>query len=111
MMKFTNLYYLYHKKEKSMDYKSVFLDIDGTILKPDHTFTNSTKNAIHQMRTKGIEVFLATGRPLHELDELANQLDVHSFIGYNGAYATHNDQRSEEHTSELQSRGHLVCRL
>src|SRR5690625_6601221 len=22
-----------------------------------------------------------------------------------------NDQRSEEHTSELQSRGHLVCRL
>ena len=75
-----------------MDYKSVFLDIDGTILKPDHTFTDSTKNAIRQMRTKGIEVFLATGRPLHELGELANQLDVHSFIGYNGAYATHNDQ-------------------
>ncbi|HLQ98719.1 MAG TPA: HAD family hydrolase, partial [Candidatus Dormibacteraeota bacterium] len=75
-----------------MDYKSVFLDIDGTILKPDHTFTDSTKNAIRQMRTKGIEVFLATGRPLHELRELANQLDVHSFIGYNGAYATHNDQ-------------------
>src|SRR5690625_6081728 len=23
----------------------------------------------------------------------------------------HNQQRSEEHTSELQSRGHLVCRL
>src|SRR5690625_1499273 len=75
-----------------MNYKSVFLDIDGTILKPDHTFTNSTKDAIRQMRSKGIEVFLATGRPLHELEELANQLDVHSFIGYNGAYATHNDK-------------------
>src|SRR5690625_5734628 len=25
--------------------------------------------------------------------------------------APHDDQRSEEHTSELQSRGHLVCRL
>src|SRR5699024_6885054 len=85
-------YNFYRKKEKSMNYKSVFLDIDGTILKPDHTFTNSTKNAIHQMRTKGIEVFLATGRPLHELEELANQLDVHSFIGYNGAYAIHNDK-------------------
>src|SRR5690625_5511773 len=24
---------------------------------------------------------------------------------------THDDARSEEHTSELQSRGHLVCRL
>src|SRR5690625_2047254 len=26
-------------------------------------------------------------------------------------WATVSDQRSEEHTSELQSRGHLVCRL
>src|SRR5690625_2084033 len=26
-------------------------------------------------------------------------------------FVKHNDMRSEEHTSELQSRGHLVCRL
>lgn len=75
-----------------MNYKSVFLDIDGTILKPDHTFTASTKEAINQVQSQGVEVFLATGRPLHELDELANQLNVHSFIGYNGAYATYNDK-------------------
>src|SRR5690625_6071653 len=29
----------------------------------------------------------------------------------NGIVAIHNATRSEEHTSELQSRGHLVCRL
>src|SRR5690625_167540 len=75
-----------------MNYKSVFLDIDGTILKPDHTFTHSTKNAIDQIQAQGIEVFLATGRPLHELDELAKQLNIHSCIGYNGAYATYNDK-------------------
>src|SRR5439155_24826739 len=28
-----------------------------------------------------------------------------------GAFLVHVDERSEEHTSELQSRGHLVCRL
>src|SRR5690625_7098833 len=28
-----------------------------------------------------------------------------------GSPCSHWDQRSEEHTSELQSRGHLVCRL
>src|SRR5690625_6079572 len=28
-----------------------------------------------------------------------------------GVYAVVNLERSEEHTSELQSRGHLVCRL
>src|SRR5690625_5643055 len=29
----------------------------------------------------------------------------------NGGFGTHPGLRSEEHTSELQSRGHLVCRL
>src|SRR5437870_8104086 len=51
--------------------------------------------------------------------EAGDAWDVHHFaslIGY-GAEAVHpwlaleSDQRSEEHTSELQSRGHLVCRL
>src|SRR5690625_5889772 len=31
--------------------------------------------------------------------------------GYNFHYPHLNEARSEEHTSELQSRGHLVCRL
>lgn len=75
-----------------MTFKTIFLDIDGTILKPDHTFTPSTKDAIDQVQAQGIKVFLATGRPLHELDELAKQLDIHSFIGYNGAYATYGDK-------------------
>lgn len=75
-----------------MTYKTLFLDIDGTILRPDHTFSASTKEAINQVQAQDVEVFLATGRPLHELDELSKQLNVHSFIGYNGAYATYNDK-------------------
>lgn len=75
-----------------MDYKTLFLDIDGTILKPDHTYSNSTKDAINQVQKKGIDVFLATGRPLHEIKELAQELNVDSLIGYNGAYAVlHNE--------------------
>src|SRR5207253_7684440 len=31
--------------------------------------------------------------------------------GYDVVLLTGTDERSEEHTSELQSRGHLVCRL
>src|SRR5439155_2506977 len=34
-----------------------------------------------------------------------------SFVVGGGAYADEVVKRSEEHTSELQSRGHLVCRL
>lgn len=75
-----------------MTYKSLFLDIDGTILKPDHTYSKATKDAINQVQAQGIEVFLATGRPLHELSELARQLNVHSFIGYNGAYGIYDEK-------------------
>lgn len=70
-----------------MNYQALFLDIDGTILKPDHSYSDATKNAIKQVQQKGLEVFLATGRPLHEITDLAKQLNIKSFIGYNGGYA------------------------
>jgi Cof subfamily protein (haloacid dehalogenase superfamily) len=69
------------------DYKVLFLDIDGTIIKPDDSIEETTIKAIAQAQEKGIDVFLATGRPLHELRELAQKLKIHSLIGYNGAYA------------------------
>ena len=34
------------EKEIIMEYKLLFLDIDGTILMPDHTYSHSTKDAI-----------------------------------------------------------------
>jgi Cof subfamily protein (haloacid dehalogenase superfamily) len=69
------------------EYKVLFLDIDGTIIKSDDTIDETTIKAIRQAQEKGIEVFLATGRPLHEIRELADQLKVNSLIGYNGAFA------------------------
>ncbi|MFD1362125.1 HAD family hydrolase [Lentibacillus salinarum] len=75
-----------------MTYKILFLDIDGTILKPDHTYTETTIQAINAARQQGVEVFLATGRPLHEISALAEAFDIHSFIAYNGAFALHQDE-------------------
>ncbi|MBM7603776.1 Cof subfamily protein (haloacid dehalogenase superfamily) [Metabacillus crassostreae] len=72
------------------NYQLLFLDIDGTILKPDDTIEESTKEAIGVAKSKGITVFLATGRPLHEISTIANELNITSLIGYNGAYAIHN---------------------
>lgn len=74
------------------DYKILFLDIDGTILKPDHTIEESTRLAVQEAQKSGLEVFLATGRPLHEVADIADTLNVHSFIGYNGAYAIFQDK-------------------
>ncbi|MBP3039857.1 HAD family phosphatase [Bacillaceae bacterium Marseille-Q3522] len=69
-------------------YKLLFLDIDGTILKYDDTIEESTKIAIAKMQQTGLEVFLATGRPIHEIAEIGKELHIQSFIGYNGALAT-----------------------
>ncbi|MEH7177714.1 HAD family hydrolase [Neobacillus vireti] len=68
------------------EYKVLFLDIDGTIITPDDSIEETTIKSIQQVQEKGIEVFLATGRPLHEIRELAKKLNVRSLIGYNGAY-------------------------
>lgn len=70
-----------------MNYKVVFLDIDGTILKPDHTYSPSTKNAILQLQAQNIKTIIATGRPLHEIKGLAKELNIDSAIGFNGACA------------------------
>ncbi|ASN04627.1 HAD family hydrolase [Virgibacillus necropolis] len=75
-----------------MTYNTLFLDIDGTILRPDHTVMDSTKDAIEQVKKQGVEVFLSTGRPLHEIYDLAEELTIDSFIGYNGAFATYQNE-------------------
>src|SRR5690625_7949552 len=80
-------------KEHTMTYNILFLDIDGTILKPDHTYTASTKDAISQLQQQGIEIFLASGRHLHKINDLAEELKVHSLIGYNDACATCKDKK------------------
>ena len=59
--------------------------MDGTILRSDHSISDKTKEAIRIVQEKGIEVFLATGRPIHEIREVANELQIESMIGYNGA--------------------------
>lgn len=75
-----------------MTYEILFLDIDGTILKPDHTYDPSTKLAIHSAKAHGLKVFIATGRPLHEIRGLAAELEIDAFISYNGAYALFQEQ-------------------
>lgn len=73
-------------------FKIVFLDIDGTIITSENTIQESTKEAIRQLKNKGIDVVLATGRPLHEISFLVEELHIDSMIGYNGAYGVYRGQ-------------------
>lgn len=63
-----------------MSYRAIFLDIDGTILKRDHTYDASTKEAIQQAKAQSIDVFLCTGRPLVDIQFLAKTMGITSTL-------------------------------
>ena len=54
--------------------KAIFFDIDGTLVSfKTHRVPESTKQALKELREKGIKVFIATGRPkllINNLEDL-----------------------------------------
>lgn len=89
-------------------YKVLFLDIDGTILNEDYVYQNSTKEAILKAQKHGIEVFLATGKPFYEIHELAEELNISSFISFNGAYAIMNGKELFKRSFDQQTTDKIV---
>src|SRR5215510_15762054 len=66
----------------------------------------------------GLQIWLKTHISRYFESTLLQELEWHLHtalfalvLGFGTIYNTHVRVRSEEHTSELQSRGHLVCRL
>ncbi|KMY33801.1 HAD family hydrolase [Lysinibacillus xylanilyticus] len=75
-----------------MDYKIVFFDVDGTLVNyEDGRIVESAKNAIEQLKNKGMHIVVATGRPLSMCQDLRN-VGIETFITANGAYVKHQDQ-------------------
>ena len=66
--------------------QAVFFDIDGTLIPFGHdTFIDSTKNALKQLKNKGIKIIISSGRPwdmVSQLDELCVPFD--GYILLNG---------------------------
>ena len=54
--------------------KIAFFDIDGTLLPPDHHLPESTVAALNILRAKGVQLYLATGRPPYHLHYLKKDL-------------------------------------
>jgi|GEM_PF-1075478 len=79
----------------------IFIDVDGTIVRHDQSIHQKTIAAIEAAKAKGIELWLATGRPVHELKPLMDKLGITNVIGYNGAYARKGDTvLYEQHMAE-----------
>ncbi len=69
-----------------VEYKIVFLDIDGTILTNKGDIPNKTKIAVALLKEKGIDVCIATGRPLENSLEVGKELGIDSYITFTGSH-------------------------
>ncbi|WP_312952330.1 sugar-phosphatase [Superficieibacter sp.] len=72
-----------------MAIKLIAIDMDGTLLLPDHSISPAVKNAIAAARERGVSVVITTGRPYagvhHYLKELHMEQEGDYCITYNGA--------------------------
>lgn len=69
-----------------MNTKIVFFDIDGTLVSfSTHKIPESTKQAVHELRQKGVKVYIATGRPMAFIDNL-DGLEYDGMVTTTGAY-------------------------
>ncbi|MBO1515020.1 Cof-type HAD-IIB family hydrolase [Metabacillus bambusae] len=64
----------------------IFFDIDGTLLTHDKELPNSTKEAIFKLKEIGHEVAIATGRAPFMFEDLRKELEINTFVSYNGQY-------------------------
>ena len=86
-------------------YKLVAIDLDGTMLNQYGVVTRNTKNSIENAKQKGIEVIIASGRPIDSIKTIAKEINSRKyFISGNGAiiYDIEKDEIIYENTLKKQ---------
>lgn len=75
-----------------MSYKIVFFDIDGTLVNEEKEIPQDTILAIKELKERGVEPVIATGRAPYFIKPLAESLDIQSFVCLNGGYVVYKGQ-------------------
>lgn len=67
-------------------YKLVTVDLDGTLLNSYGEVTENTKEKIKKIQEKGVEIMIASGRPIDSIKTIAEEINSKKyFIAGNGA--------------------------
>lgn len=69
-----------------MEKKILFFDVDGTIYNQAKQIPTSARKAIYQAQANGHEVAIATGRGPFMIESLLDELEVTTFVTFNGQY-------------------------
>ncbi|MDQ8196711.1 HAD family hydrolase [Pelagicoccus enzymogenes] len=69
--------------------RAVAIDLDGTLLSPDHSISAENRAAIEAMHDAGVEIILASGRHYQSMLPFARSLpQVRYMVSAQGAYAS-----------------------
>ena len=67
-------------------YKLIAIDLDGTLLNSYGVITENTKKIIKKVEEQGVNIILASGRPIDSIQAIANEIESKKyFIAGNGA--------------------------
>lgn len=72
--------------------KYLFFDVDGTLYNSEKTIPLSTKKAIKQAKQNGHEIGIATGRAPFMIRDLLEELEINTYICFNGQYVVLNGE-------------------
>lgn len=72
--------------------KLIFFDIDGTLLNHEKQVPPATKQALKLLRKNGHEIAIATGRGPFMFKEIREELEIDSYVSFNGQYVVRNGE-------------------
>lgn len=75
-----------------MKKKLLFFDIDGTLYNSMKKLPNSAREAIEEARKRGHEIAIATGRSPFFLKEVSEELQIDSYVSFNGQFVVYKGQ-------------------
>ncbi|WP_100010071.1 Cof-type HAD-IIB family hydrolase [Lentibacillus sediminis] len=75
-----------------MTKKLIFFDIDGTLYDDEKQLPASSKAAVRQLQEEGHHVAFATGRSPFTFEKLLEELEIDSFVSFNGQYVVHQNE-------------------
>lgn len=69
--------------------KILFFDVDGTLYNSEKVLPASAKEALLEARRKGYELAIATGRAPFMIQSLLEELDINTYVTFNGQYVVY----------------------
>lgn len=93
---------------ETMTKKLIFFDIDGTLYDEQKRLPLSTKQAIETLKKKGHYVAIATGRAPFLFEELRTELEIHTYVCFNGSYVVVDNEEVSKTVLDRESLERLI---